>query len=193
MTCSDEDMRRGEEEEDVSKFQTRKRPVRAAASTANKKRRKQIRDEEVDAVSEDDDDVYSIDYAAQEDGEEEYLEEEANDRPKRAIKLTLKNKGKASKTATPLKSSSGGLRRSRKQSSKTDATTTETDEEEEEDDEGHLTASQRRTVHAAFHLFTNKLQELKGAPLDNQPRLSKDDLKLLVAHVGEKIPEKEVR
>jgi hypothetical protein len=175
----------GEDDEDNGNPpSSSRRPIRAAASTANKRRRKQIRNEDIDEeASSGEDEFHSIDFAREEE-EEDYEEEERNI-SRRTVQNTKMNKKK------DQKSSSGGMRRSRKQSKKADDTTA-TDEAEEED-EGHLTATQRKTVNAAFSLFIGKLRELKGDQLDEQPRLGKDDLKLLVAHVGEKISDKDVR
>ncbi|UZJ56304.1 hypothetical protein CBS101457_005624 [Exobasidium rhododendri] len=178
-----EEVEMEDEEEKENPLAGRARPVRAAASTANKRRKKQLQ-EQVSDDNSDEEDAYNPDSA-----DEEEMPS-AVQKPRKTIRLT--HKRKAESKAEPRKSASGGSRRQRGRSGKGDDVTATDDDNENEEDEGHLTTHQRRQVSAAFKLFTNKLEEVRGRPLDDQPRLSKEDLKLLVHSVGEKIPEKEI-
>lgn len=159
--------------------------MRAAASSANRRRQRLARAEGIDKVS-DDEDVYA------ESEPEEEQEEVTEWKPKRTIRLTHKNKRKADgEVSTLRKSMSGGTRRQR--STRKERGDTDEEDDNDTDDDGHLSSHQRRLVQAAFRLFTSKLQEVQGGRLEGQDRLSKEDLKLLVTSVGEKIPDKEVR
>ena len=163
------------------------RPVRAAAASAKRQQRKRQAQAEEEEGEEGEDNVASEDAYSEQSGAEDDDDEgqavEAEWKPARTVrKRNLASAGIAKRSA------SGGLRRAKrgKKSSSDDG------DESDGDGEGHLTTHQRRLVHAAFQLFTAKLSAVKGEPLDDPARLSKEDIKLLVANVGEKIADKEV-
>lgn len=112
-----------------------------------------------------------------------------------------KHKGRKSQST----SSTGGLRRSSDHGRKRSADQADKELSGHEpqstaiggaEESGDLSTIQRRQIHAAFQLLTQRLKRLKQDPQHadgGKQRISKSDVRMLVHSVGEKIPEREVR